>query len=139
MNQTVIRRLLERDGHTVTLANDGLASTRGTITGKNPWRYSGDHIGGHQQEHHDLFAALRRGEIPNEGDYGAKSTMTSIFGRMATYSGKAVTWRSMSVGVAAVILVPLTDVPFDEPRSRISKLPSEAISGSHIEAGLKCW
>ena len=48
--------------------------------------------GGHQQEHHDLFASLRKGEIPNEGEYGAKSTMTSIFGRMATYSGKEITW-----------------------------------------------
>ena len=28
----------------------------------------------------------------NEGEYGAHSTMTSIFGRMATYSGKKLTW-----------------------------------------------
>ena len=48
--------------------------------------------GGHQQEHHDLFAALRKGELPNEAEYGAKSTMTSILGRMATYSGKSVDW-----------------------------------------------
>jgi hypothetical protein len=43
-------------------------------------------------EHHDLFAALRRGELPNEGEFGAKSTMTAIMGRMATYSGKVVKW-----------------------------------------------
>ncbi|WP_153555230.1 Gfo/Idh/MocA family protein [Roseimaritima sediminicola] len=49
--------------------------------------------GGHQEEHHDLFAALRAGEIPNEGEYGAKSTMTAILGRMATYSGKVVKWE----------------------------------------------
>ncbi len=48
---------------------------------------------GHQQEHHDLFADLRNGIIPNEGEYGAKSTMTSIFGRMATYSGKEIRWE----------------------------------------------
>lgn len=47
---------------------------------------------GHQQEHHDLFADLRNGIIPNEGEYGAKSTMTSIFGRMATYSGQEIDW-----------------------------------------------
>ena len=46
----------------------------------------------YHQEHHDLFAALRRGEIYNEGDYGAESTMTAILGRMATYCGKIVTW-----------------------------------------------
>jgi myo-inositol 2-dehydrogenase/D-chiro-inositol 1-dehydrogenase len=47
---------------------------------------------GHQQEHHDLFADLRSGKIPNEGEWGAKSTMTAIFGRMATYSGKELKW-----------------------------------------------
>ena len=48
--------------------------------------------GGHQQEHHDLFKDLRNGKIPNEGEYGALSTMTAIFGRMATYSGKEISW-----------------------------------------------
>lgn len=47
---------------------------------------------GHQQEHHDLFAQIRRGEIPNEAEYGAYSSMTSILGRMATYSGREVGW-----------------------------------------------
>ena len=50
--------------------------------------------GGHQQEHHDLFALLRKGETPNEGDYGALSTMTAIYGRMATYSGKKLSWEA---------------------------------------------
>jgi len=47
---------------------------------------------GWQQEHHDLFSALRRGETPNEAEYGAHSTMTAIMGRMATYGGKVVKW-----------------------------------------------
>ena len=46
--------------------------------------------GGHQNEHHDLFRDLRAGKLPNDGEYGAMSTMTSILGRMATYSGKAI-------------------------------------------------
>ena len=49
--------------------------------------------GGHQQEHHDFFADLAAGKIPNEGEYGAKSTFTAIFGRMATYSGKEISWN----------------------------------------------
>ena len=49
--------------------------------------------GGHQQEHHDLFADLREGVIPNEAEYGAKSTMTAIFGRLATYTGKELKWE----------------------------------------------
>ena len=47
---------------------------------------------GWQQEHHDLFAALRQGDSPNEVDSAAVSTMTAIMGRMATYSGKVVRW-----------------------------------------------
>jgi myo-inositol 2-dehydrogenase / D-chiro-inositol 1-dehydrogenase len=47
---------------------------------------------GHQQEHHDLFAEIRAGRMPQEGEWGAKSTMTAIFGRMATYSGRMLKW-----------------------------------------------
>jgi myo-inositol 2-dehydrogenase / D-chiro-inositol 1-dehydrogenase len=47
---------------------------------------------GWQQEQNDLFAALRRGERPNETEVGAYSTMTSIMGRMATYSGRVIRW-----------------------------------------------
>jgi hypothetical protein len=49
--------------------------------------------GGHQQEHHDLFADLRNGIVPNEAEYGAKSTFTAIFGRLATYTGKMLKWE----------------------------------------------
>src|SRR4051812_35293529 len=47
---------------------------------------------GHQQEHHDLFAEIRAGRMPQEGEWGAKSTFTAIFGRMATYSGQMLKW-----------------------------------------------
>ena len=48
---------------------------------------------GHQQEHHDLFANLAQGILPNETEYGAKSTMTAILGRLATYSGLNLNWN----------------------------------------------
>ncbi len=48
--------------------------------------------GGHQQEHYDLFEDLANGKIPNETEYGAKSTMTAILGRLATYTGKQLHW-----------------------------------------------
>ena len=61
--------------------------------GKNErWKTEGGR-GGHQQEHHDLFADLAAGRIPNEGDYGALSSMTAILGRMATYTGKEISWE----------------------------------------------
>lgn len=47
---------------------------------------------GWQQEHHDLFAKIRKGDIPNEAEYGAYSSMTSVLGRMATYSGREISW-----------------------------------------------
>ncbi|QDU94428.1 Gfo/Idh/MocA family protein [Lignipirellula cremea] len=60
--------------------------------GEQTWATEGSR-GGHQQEHHDLFAELRKGNTPNEAEYGALSTMTAIMGRMATYSGKEINWE----------------------------------------------
>ena len=45
---------------------------------------------GHQVEMDDLFAAIAAGQPYNEADYGRRSTMTAILGRMATYSGQVV-------------------------------------------------
>ena len=59
----------------------------------DPWRYPGQKVGGHQQEQLNMIDALAKGEVYNEGDYGAKSTMTNILGRCATYSGKEVSWN----------------------------------------------
>ena len=52
-------------------------------------------MGGHQQEQHDLIETLMRGEIYNEGEYGAKSTFTAILGREACYSGKVIKWDEL--------------------------------------------
>lgn len=45
--------------------------------------------------HNELFAALRRGEIINTGEYMANSTMLGLLGREAAHSGKRVTWEQM--------------------------------------------
>ncbi|GAA5509862.1 Gfo/Idh/MocA family oxidoreductase [Novipirellula caenicola] len=73
----------------------GSADPSGTIEGENPWKFSGKSPGGHQQEQHDLIEALMRGDIYNEGEYGAKSTFTAILGREACYSGKIVKWDEL--------------------------------------------
>lgn len=62
------------------------------ITPEGRWKSKAKKVNNHHQEHHDMFAALRRGEVYNETEYGAKSTFTAILGRMATYSGKIVRW-----------------------------------------------
>ena len=46
----------------------------------------------HQLEHNEMYAALRRGEIINNGKYMAKSTMMAIMARMSAYTGKSLTW-----------------------------------------------
>jgi myo-inositol 2-dehydrogenase / D-chiro-inositol 1-dehydrogenase len=48
----------------------------------------------YQVEHDELFAAIAKGEYKfADAENGAKSTMTSIMGRMATYSGKMIKWE----------------------------------------------
>ncbi len=88
--------------NTWTSVNEYAHGTRGSchigggvitdLAGKQVWSYGRGGGDGHQQEHHDLFASLRKGDVPNEGDYGALSSMTAILGRMATYSGKMISW-----------------------------------------------
>ena len=47
----------------------------------------------YQTEHDELFAAIAKGEYKfADTENGAKSTMTSILGRMATYSGQMIEW-----------------------------------------------
>lgn len=48
----------------------------------------------YQVEHDELFAAIAKGDYKfADAENGAKSTMTAIMGRMATYSGKVVKWE----------------------------------------------
>ncbi len=73
----------------------GTANPSGTIEGENAWKFTGNSPGGHQQEQHDLIEALMRGEIYNEGEYGALSTFTAILGREACYSAKVIKWDEL--------------------------------------------
>ena len=66
-----------------------------TIKGANAWSIRDRDFkpkSPYQVEHDDLFAAIRKNEPYFELDYGITSTMTAIMGRMATYSGKIITW-----------------------------------------------
>src|ERR1700712_547615 len=47
----------------------------------------------YQTEHDELFEAIAKGEYKfANAEYGAKSSMTSILGRLATYSGQVIEW-----------------------------------------------
>nr|WP_299486161.1 Gfo/Idh/MocA family oxidoreductase [uncultured Allomuricauda sp.] len=76
------------------VTNDGGTAKIYDINGKELHSISNSE--GHnpyQEEHNRLFASIRNNEVINNGEYGAKSTMTAILGRMATYSGKVITWE----------------------------------------------
>ncbi|MCR9295825.1 MAG: Gfo/Idh/MocA family oxidoreductase [bacterium] len=74
----------------------GSADPSGQIMGPKPFEFAKDkRLNGHQQEQHDLIEALMRGEVYNEGEYGAKSTFCAILGREACYSGKVITWDEL--------------------------------------------
>ncbi len=69
----------------------GHGSSALLVAGAEPMRWRRG-SGGHQVEMDDLTAAILAGQPYNEADWAAESTMTAILGRMATYSGKIVTW-----------------------------------------------
>jgi predicted dehydrogenase len=81
--------------------SEHMIGTKGTcdvgghvIRGENTWRFRKEGAKDpYQQEHDDLFAAIRNDTPYSEAENGAKSTMTSILGRMATYSGKIIEWE----------------------------------------------
>lgn len=64
---------------------------RTTKKGRNPY----------QTEHDELFEAIAKGEFKfADAEYGAKSTLTAIMGRMATYSGQVIEWdKTLNSGI----------------------------------------
>lgn len=65
-----------------------------TKSGYKIWEHRGkEDPNPYQVEHDELFAAVAAGEYKfADAENGAKSTMTSLLGRMATYSGQIVEW-----------------------------------------------
>lgn len=56
------------------------------------WEYEGPHNNPYQTEHEELLAAVAEGRYAYaDAENGARSTLTAIMGRMATYSGRDVT------------------------------------------------
>lgn len=62
-------------------------------TGATRWKYEGPAPVMYQQEHVELFQAIRSGKTVNQGERMAYSTLMGIMGRMAGYTGKKVTWQ----------------------------------------------
>ncbi len=74
-----------------------------TTSGKVIYQHNGKNDPNpYQVEHDELFAAIAKGEYKfADAENGAKSTMTSILGRMATYSGQMVEWdKALNSGIS---------------------------------------
>ena len=76
-----------------TLLIGAKGATEPTIDGEIRWRFRGESKNMYQVEHDELFAAIRKGEVVNDGDWMLHSTMVALMGRMAAYSGKKITWE----------------------------------------------
>jgi predicted dehydrogenase len=64
------------------------------VKGKTNWRYREEKpTDMYQNEHDELFAGIRHGKPINDGVRMAHSTMLGIMGRMAAYTGEAITWE----------------------------------------------
>lgn len=63
------------------------------LNNKMVWRFrdSDEAVGASQLEQNVFFNAVAKGPYINNTEYGAKSTLTTIIGRMATHSGQPVT------------------------------------------------
>jgi myo-inositol 2-dehydrogenase/D-chiro-inositol 1-dehydrogenase len=62
------------------------------LNGREKWRYKPEKSDMYQVEHNEFFASIREGHPINDGERMASSTLLSIMGRMAAYTGKEVTW-----------------------------------------------
>ncbi len=62
-------------------------------TGDKTWGYDGPNSDMYDQEHLEFYEALRKGQPLNNLDESWKSTLMSIMGRMATYTGMKITWE----------------------------------------------
>ena len=64
------------------------------ITAQDEWIFKKENVKNlYQVEHDELFASIRAGQPINNGEYMAKSSLLAIMGRMATYTGREITWE----------------------------------------------
>jgi predicted dehydrogenase len=65
------------------------------MTGDTPWRAAPPPKSMYHLEHDALFAAIRKGKPINDAERMARSTLAGLMGRMAAYTGAAVTWEQV--------------------------------------------
>jgi predicted dehydrogenase len=109
----------------------GASDCCGTIEGEAPWRYEGPNSIPYVQEHTDLIKSIRSGEVLNEGQRIAESTLCAIMGRESAYSRQQFK-RSWFVNRCTLDLLPPEDLRLSDSRP----MEAVAVPGKYKLAGL---
>jgi myo-inositol 2-dehydrogenase/D-chiro-inositol 1-dehydrogenase len=116
----------QQDGCEKKIANE-FVGTKGTafvlpqyyITGEQPWRLdqsvTTELANAYVQEHTDMIASIRAGKPLNELKQVAETSLAAIMGRMAAYTGKAITWDEALASQEALMPASLTWGPMPIP------------------------
>ncbi|MBY0229421.1 MAG: Gfo/Idh/MocA family oxidoreductase [Gemmataceae bacterium] len=89
------------------------------IVGKRPFQKSARRTKGddmYQNEHDELFRAIRANKPINDGQWMTRSTLMGIMGRMATYTGKEITWKMAEESKEDLFPQKLEFGPMPEPK-----------------------
>ena len=78
-----------------------------TPDGKVKWQFQGEQYDMYQREHDVLFGSIRSGKPKNDDLNLATSTLLSIMGRHAAYSGQQVTWEQALNSEVSLLPKPL--------------------------------
>ncbi|MCR9244121.1 MAG: Gfo/Idh/MocA family oxidoreductase [bacterium] len=111
-----------RDVNEYVMGTEGKANVfRHVITGKHEWSFKGSKKdrGMYQNEHDEMFAAIRGGKPINNGDYMCNSTLMALMGRMAAYTGKRVTWEQ-AWNSKEVLMPEKLDLAGDPPATKVA-------------------
>jgi predicted dehydrogenase len=110
---TILNSQCRHQKGTMSRVDEMLIGTKGSVVcgtgimkdlkGKVIYKHEGaNDPNPYQVEHDELFDAISKGEYRYaDTENGAKSTMTSILGRMATYSGQVIEWdKALNSGIS---------------------------------------
>jgi hypothetical protein len=80
-----------RNGEKI-VGTKGISDCNHSIRGENAWEYKGKNVNGQLQEHIDLIQSIRSGNLLNEGQRIAESTLTAIGARISACTGRSFQW-----------------------------------------------
>jgi hypothetical protein len=91
----------------------GWSNCSGRIEGESAWRYEGPNPDPYVQEHADLIESIRSGNLLNEGQRVAESTLSAIMGRESAYSRQQFK-RSWFMSTCTLDLLPASNLKLSD-------------------------